>query len=937
LDGLSNQGIIRSWDDSSSAVKGVLTFQSISNPSTMATFRIVEENEDEGTWERLYLSPLTSKGTFSDGEELMVTFSRTGDAGEKGATGPTGATGSSGATGATGSEGTTGAAGATGTTGAEGTTGKDGRSAGWHYRFNTATASGDPTAGKLKFNTVNLESANRLYISETDAEGSFLQFVLRTWDDTTNPIRGLLTVQNPANPTNFAVFRVTNKVEDEGSWDRVFLTPMATQGSFSENEDLMLTYSPAGDAGAAGEKGATGPEGATGPAGAAGTEGATGPQGPQGETGKAGKGPGLHYRFNATPGASDPEPLKIRFNKASPAETTRISIGETDLDNIFAQGLIRSWDDSTSPVKGVLTVQSTSTPATIAAFRIVEENEDEGPWERLFVSHVFSQGTFTADEEVVVTFSRTGDAGASGEKGATGATGTAGATGSSGATGATGLAGATGPQGPVGDKGATGSTGATGAQGDKGATGTTGTEGAQGVKGATGATGVQGGQGPQGEVGPQGPSGASSGVQYIFRPWGQYEESGSVGFYSENNPETTSLLILNKEDALGHYVEAWLESLGQSTTFPKGQFFVQSTEDPSKMHIFNASSEVNNLGSAMYMEVEWLGGSGEFQEGETLSVNFARTGDRGNNGSQGNEGIAGKGVVFARAATTGSLPANTLTGNRIVASAVGALPAQDGVTLVAGNVLLVKNEGEPRKNGPYRVATAGSVSGKFELERVVEFDTSEEARAGTPITVAEGTRNGDRQFSLTTDAPITLNSTNLTFATTTPKDFGIVTELPSAKALVGDLCTFKADAATGTYWQLVYDGEGEFPWKKIGGTPLLSTGTGGTTASNVYQTTNQPTITTPLAGDYEMEWESQATNNTVEDNQMRIGLFFANVEKDSAILRTTTNGNGPLIQWERQAGVPKSTSVNIRYRSDSSKSATFFAVRVKIDPVRVGP
>jgi hypothetical protein len=85
-----------------------------------------------------------------------------------------------------------------------------------------------------------------------------------------------------------------------------------------------------------------------------------------------------------------------------------------------------------------------------------------------------------------------------------------------------------------------------------------------------------------------------------------------------------------------------------------------------------------------------------------------------------------------------------------------------------------------------------------------------------------------------------------------------------------------------------------------------------------------------------MAWESQATNNEPGDNQMRLGLFFGSTEKDNAILRTENHGNGPITQWEVQNGVPKSTSVNVRYRSDSGLSTNFFALRLKIDPVRVG-
>lgn len=97
-----------------------------------------------------------------------------------------------------------------------------------------------------------------------------------------------------------------------------------------------------------------------------------------------------------------------------------------------------------------------------------------------------------------------------------------------------------------------------------------------------------------------------------------------------------------------------------------------------------------------------------------------------------------------RAATTASI---TLSGAQTI----------DGVSVVAGNRVLVKNQSTASQNGIY-VCAAGSWS------RAVDADASSEVTSGLAVTVTEGTANGNKTFVLTTDDPITLGSTSLTFS-----------------------------------------------------------------------------------------------------------------------------------------------------------------------------
>ena len=81
----------------------------------------------------------------------------------------------------------------------------------------------------------------------------------------------------------------------------------------------------------------------------------------------------------------------------------------------------------------------------------------------------------------------------------------------------------------------------------------------------------------------------------------------------------------------------------------------------------------------------------------------------------------------------------------------------DGVSAIAGDRVLAKDQTDPATNGLYVVA-AGAWS------RAADFDTSAEAVPGSIVSVQEGTAGGDKLFMLATNGPITLGTTGLTFS-----------------------------------------------------------------------------------------------------------------------------------------------------------------------------
>lgn len=186
-----------------------------------------------------------------------------------------------------------------------------------------------------------------------------------------------------------------------------------------------------------------------------------------------------------------------------------------------------------------------------------------------------------------------------------------------------------------------------------------------------------------------------------------------------------------------------------------------------------------------------------------------------------------------RVATTANI---TLSGTQTI----------DGVSVIAGDRVLVKNQSTGSANGIYVVA-AGSWS------RSTDADTSAEVTSGMFTFVEEGTTNADSGWVLTTNNPITLDSTSLTFTqfsgagqieagaglTKTGTTIDVVTASASRIVVNADSIDLATVGTAGTYRSVTTDAYGR-----------VTAGTNPTTLSGYGITDAQPldATLTALAG-----------------------------------------------------------------------------------------
>lgn len=180
---------------------------------------------------------------------------------------------------------------------------------------------------------------------------------------------------------------------------------------------------------------------------------------------------------------------------------------------------------------------------------------------------------------------------------------------------------------------------------------------------------------------------------------------------------------------------------------------------------------VDNGGSTDGAITITSGGSITVQSGASLTVADAPSGSTDVVNKNYADGIAAgvRAKPAVRAATTAALvDAYTYNngtagvGATLTKTTNGAFPAQDTITLVANDLVLIKDEsgGNAPYNGIYEVTTIGDGSNPWQLTRIVQNDEADE-QAGALTFVNEGSVNVDTKFVCYSDPPITMGTTDL--------------------------------------------------------------------------------------------------------------------------------------------------------------------------------
>jgi len=217
----------------------------------------------------------------------------------------------------------------------------------------------------------------------------------------------------------------------------------------------------------------------------------------------------------------------------------------------------------------------------------------------------------------------------------------------------------------------------------------------------------------------------------------------------------------------------------------------------------------------------------------------------------------------------------------------GAPAVVDGVSLALRDRVLVTAQTTGSENGIYYVTTVGAGSNGT-WARSLDADATGEIKAGTIIMITEGTTYADTQWKLTTDDPITVGSTTMTFVRA-------------------------GNAAYGTF---AVSGQNSIVADQIGDTLTMVAGT------NIALTTNDSTDTLTITPSLTPALTTATFDNTTTDDSIRI--------------TTTADSStaGPVISLKRNSASPANSDYlgQLKFvgENDADQSIVYAKITAKI-------
>ena len=243
----------------------------------------------------------------------------------------------------------------------------------------TTTTDADQGAGKVWFNAA-VASATILYMDDADTNGADISTFVQTWDNSSNSSsRGYIYVIQKASAVNYAIYEIDGAVTDASGYTKIPVNYMIGAGTLADADPVTVNFIRTGDQPAI---------------------------------------PSLKMTWDNATADSDQGAGTVWFNDGTVSSATVLYIDDVDAaagTSINSQ--VDSWDDSTSTIKGTITVTKGSNAAVFATFNVTGSVTSASTYSKVAVTHVTSSGSFTNGDVVYVQFVRAGNTGSTGATG----------------------------------------------------------------------------------------------------------------------------------------------------------------------------------------------------------------------------------------------------------------------------------------------------------------------------------------------------------------------------------------------------------------------------------------------------------------------------------------------------------------------------------------
>jgi len=250
----------------------------------------------------------------------------------------------------------------------------------------------------------------------------------------------------------------------------------------------------------------------------------------------------------------------------------------------------------------------------------------------------------------------------------------------------------------------------------------------------------------------------------------------------------------------------------------------------------------------------------------------------------------------------------------------GAPATVDGVSLSTNDRILVTGQSAGSENGIYRVTVVGSGSNGTWV-RAVDADSTGDMTAGMVVMVTEGTSYADTSWKITTDDPITLDTTSITFVQSSAYGYGTIAVSGQSSIVadsVGDTLTVTAgnnislttNASTDTITVAVSDTI--TATGNITGGNLIATGGLSLGGTDVTATATELNYVDGVTSAIQTQLDAKGTlSNIVEDTTPQLGGAL-----DGQAFDITTTGNVSATEFQGVATSAQYADLAEKYLAD---------------------
>ena len=241
-------------------------------------------------------------------------------------------------------------------------------------------------------------------------------------------------------------------------------------------------------------------------------------------------------------------------------------------------------------------------------------------------------------------------------------------------------------------------------------------------------------------------------------------------------------------------------------------------------------------------------------------------------------------------ATTAELTVPVSSGDQILTNAGSqAIFSPDGINVVLGDRILVKDQSDTKQNGIYIVTNIGSVSTNWVLERAIDFNSSTECVSGEVVfvIVSSGSTNSNKSYFIGIGTEVSPSNFGTTTFSVNPSG-GPATQITVEQETSDTTCNLvfttdlTGDLAPKTNSVLKFNSSSGL--LTAGGLSTSGTITGDLDASNITGTVNPD--------------QGGTGQTTYTDGQLLIGNTTGNTLSKSTLTAgngiNITNGNGSI-------------------------------------------